>query len=64
MNKFCTVENVKSNRLVEAEILSMTDKVLKVSIKGTPIIVSLSRKSLKEPYVGEYGSNTFESYGS
>lgn len=45
---FC-IDNEKT-RL--AEVLSKSDKYLKVVLKGTQITLELSRKDLNKPYIG------------
>lgn len=36
----------------EADVLSRTDKYLKVAIQGTTMTVELSRTDLNRPYIG------------
>jgi hypothetical protein len=48
----CKVRNTNTGQTVTADILSKTDKSLRVVFKGTNIPITLTRTDVRKPYVG------------
>ena len=43
---------IDNGKIKTAEVLSKTDKYMKVVIEGTTMTIELTRKDLNKPYIG------------
>ena len=47
-----TITCIDNGKTKTAEVLSKTDKYMKVVIEGTTMTIELTRKDLNKPYIG------------
>jgi hypothetical protein len=59
----CTLYCVNTEKDSLADILSRSDKRMKVVINGTSITIVLMRKDIRRPYVGYEAGLEFETFG-
>jgi len=61
--KQCDVTATQTGRTVRADIMSQTDKSIKVALVGTNITLVLSRTDVRRPYVGNKNGLEFTTKG-
>lgn len=59
----CSVVLTESGKTVTADILKKSDKVIRVALQGTDIVLNLSRTDTRRPYVGERHGLEFTTSG-
>lgn len=62
-NDVCKIRNTNNGKTLIADVLSRSDKSLRVVIPGTTIPLTLTRKDLRGPFVGHYAGMEFTSAG-
>jgi hypothetical protein len=59
----CSIYCVNTEKDAVADILSKSDKRLKVVIEGTDLTIILQRNDVRSPYIGYEQGLEFESFG-
>ncbi len=63
MNDTCKIRNTNNGVNKICDVLSRTDKSIRVVFPGTTIPLTLTRKDTRGPYVGHYAGMEFTSVG-
>lgn len=50
--KTCLISCLETGKSVKADILSQSDKSIRVALQGTDIVLNMSRSDTRKPYVG------------
>ena len=58
-----TITNTEHGKDALAEVMQRSDKILRVAIKGTTVIIHMTRSDTRRPYVGNLNGMEFTSYG-
>ena len=59
----CNVTNTNTGKTIGADILSRSDKQIKVALDGTKFSLMLYRSDVRRPYVGNMSGMEFTSNG-
>lgn len=59
----CHVYCVTTETEALADILEVSDRRIKVVMVGTDMTITLSRQSLRQPYIGYLADMEFETFG-
>lgn len=59
----CSVNCSDTGKSAEADILKRTDKSIRVALKGTNVMLNMSRTDINRPYVGNYAGMEFTTFG-
>ena len=59
----CSVKSTTTGKEVKADILSKSDKSIRVAFQGTDIVMNMSRSDTRKPYVGSRSGMEFTSFG-
>jgi len=59
----CSVNSTDTGKATEADILSRSDKSIRVALTGTDIVLTLTRTDTRRPYVGRLHGMEFTTNG-
>lgn len=59
----CSVVSTETGKSVEADILKRSDKAIRVALRGTDIVLNMSRTDTRRPYVGSRHGLEFTTFG-
>lgn len=59
----CSVVSTETNKSIQADILKKSDKSIRVALRGTDIVLNLTRVDTRRPYVGSRHGMEFTTYG-
>ena len=59
----CSVVSTETGKAVQADILKRSDKAIRVALRGTDIVINLTRTDTRRPYVGSRHGLEFTTRG-
>lgn len=59
----CSVVLTESGKTVTADVLKRSDKMIRVALQGTDIVLNLNRTDTRRPYVGSRHGLEFTTRG-
>lgn len=59
----CSVVSTATDKTVTADILKRSDKSIRVALRGTDIVLNLTRTDVRRPYVGTRHGLEFTTFG-
>lgn len=59
----CSVKCSETGKSVDADIMSKSDKSIRVALQGTNIVLNMRRDDTRRPYVGSAAGMEFTTFG-